>query len=108
MNTTQFAIAYKEQGCAYRSGSNLVMMLGELYFCCRVIRRVELGIIEKNEKSYVDMYGDCSRNEKRTNIRNILNAKYTPACAYCVGKRSDAKHHLPAVQLTIDEMNNNI
>lgn len=90
--------------CGYRSGGNLAIRNGELFFCYRVARRIELGIIEKNEKSCVDMFDARPIEEKRQNIRDILNAPYTPACAYCIGKRSDAKHYPPAEQLSREDM----
>lgn len=90
--------------CGYRSGGNLAIRNGEIYFCYRVARRIELGIIEKNEKSCVAMFDERPLEEKRQNIRDILNAKYTPACAYCVGKRSEAKHYPPAEQVSPEEL----
>lgn len=90
--------------CGYRKGGNLAIRLGELYFCYRVARRIELGIIPKDGLSYIDMYSEKSIEEKRQNIIDILTAPYTPACAYCVGKRSDVKHYPPAIQLTKEEI----
>ncbi len=94
--------------CGYRKDGNLAIRLGELYMCYRVARRVELGIVKKNELSYVDMYSDKSIIEKRQNIQDILNAPYTPACAYCVGKRKEAKHYPAAAQLTREELKNGV
>jgi len=101
---TEEELIRNAEECGYRKGGNLAIRLGELYFCTRVARRIELGIIPKNELSYVDMYSVKSLEEKRLNIRNILEAQYTPACAYCVGKRSEAKHYSAAEQLTKDEL----
>lgn len=101
---TEEELIRNAEACGYRNGGNLAIRLGELYFCTRVARRIELGIIEKNELSYIDMYSTKSFEEKRKNIRNILEAQYTPACAYCVGKRSHAKHYPAAVQLTKEDL----
>lgn len=100
---TEEALIDNAKDCGYRQGGNLAIRLGELYFCYRVARRVELGVIPKNDLSCINMYGSKSVDEKRQNIRDIVNAPYTPACAYCVGKRSDAKHYPPAIQLTKEE-----
>ncbi len=94
--------------CGYRKGGNLAIRLGELYFCYRVARRVELGIIAKNDLSCIDMYSTKSLDEKRKNIRNVLTAAYTPACGYCVGKRAEEEHHPPAVQVTQNEIDTGI
>ncbi len=102
---TEEALINNAKDCGYRKGGNLAIRLGELYFCYRVARRVELGIVPKDEHSCIDMYSAKSNNEKRQNIRDILNAPYTPACAYCIGKRSDAKHYPPAIQVTKKEIN---
>ena len=101
---TEEALIDNAKDCGYRKGGNLAIRLGELYFCYRVARRVELGIVPQNELSCIDMYSKKSVEDKRENIRNILNAQYTPACAYCVGKRSDAKHYPPAIQVTKEEI----
>lgn len=90
--------------CGYRNGGNLAIRGSELYFCYRVARRIELGLIEKNEHSCINMFDDRTIDEKRENVRSILSAKYTPACAYCIGKRSEAIHYPPAVQITKEEM----
>lgn len=94
--------------CGYRNGGNLAIRRNELYFCYRVARRIELGIVEKNEKSCIDLFDERTIEEKRENIKQMLNAPYTPGCAYCVGKRKDAVHHLPAVQLTAEEFENGV
>lgn len=94
--------------CGYRNGGNLAIRNGELFFCYRVARRIELGIIKKDEMSCVNMFDDRTVEEKRQNIRNILNVKYTPACAYCVGKRSKAVHYPPAIQLSPEELKNGV
>lgn len=101
---TEEALVENASGCGYRDGGNLAIRGGEVFFCYRVARRIELGIVEKNEQSCVDMFDSRTIDEKRQNIRNILNAKYTPACAYCVGKRSGAEHYPPAVQITKEEL----
>lgn len=94
--------------CGYREGGNIAIRGSELYFCYRVARRIELGIIKKDSDSCVDMFGPEVLEEKRENVRRILNAKYTPACAYCIGKRKEAIHNPPAVQLTAEELSSGV
>lgn len=98
------ALVENASDCGYRNGGNLAIRGGEIFFCYRVARRIELGIIEKNEQSCVNMFDERTIAQKRKNIRDILKARYTPACAYCVGKRSGAQHYPPAVQLTKEEL----
>lgn len=90
--------------CGNRKGGNFIIMPGELYVCFRVIRRVNLVVIPKDELSFVDMYSDKSIQEKREHVRKILDASYTPACAYCVGKLGEVEHCQPAIQLTKEEL----
>ena len=101
---TEEALIENASKCGYRNGGNLAIRNGEIFFCYRVARRIELGIIEKNELSCVDMFDHRTISEKRQNIKEILNAKYPPACAYCIGKQSGAVHHPPAEQLTKEEL----
>ena len=92
------------QNCGYRQGGNVAIRGNELYFCYRVARRIELGIIPKNYDSCLDLSDPCSLEEKRAHLLHMLSAPYTPACAYCVGKRESAKHYPPAEQLTRQEL----
>ncbi|WP_019229689.1 radical SAM protein [Sedimentibacter sp. B4] len=89
--------------CGNRKGGNFIIMPGELYVCFRVIRRISLGIIPKSEDSCIDLYSAKGIEDKRTQVREILKAPYTPACAYCVGKLSEVEHCKPAIQLADDE-----
>lgn len=88
--------------CGNRSGStNLAVRLGELYYCFRNTRRIDLGIIEKNTKSCVDLFNDLeSVIEKRKQLNELLNAPFSPGCKYCVGKRKDLPHIPAAEQLS--------
>lgn len=94
--------------CGYRKGGNLAIVNGGMYICCRVVRRIDLGIIEKNDESFIDLFDTRELGERREIVRKILNAKYTPACKYCMGKRSDIPHYPPAEQLTKEELENGI
>lgn len=90
--------------CGCRSSSQFAIRGGELFCCGRNMRRSDLGIIPKDEKSRVDMFDSRTVSEKRENVRAILSAKYTPACPYCTGKRLGREHESPAVQLTPEEL----
>ena len=94
--------------CGYRDGGNIAIRGNELYFCYRVARRVELGLIEKNEASCLQLFDGASRDDQRQHIKRLLEAPYTPACAYCFGKRESAVHHPPAVQLSPEEIVNGV
>ena len=96
----------KECGC--RKETQFCMRPGEMFCCGRNMRRVDLGIIPKDEKAYVDMFGDKSIEDRRQNIRDIIEAPYTPACAYCFGKRKGRTHQPPAIQLTESELKNGV
>lgn len=92
------------RNCGYRKGGNIAIRGSELYFCYRVARRIELGIIKKDYDSCLDMSDPCSLEEKRAHLLHMLSAPYTPACAYCVGKIETAKHYPPAEQLSRQEL----
>lgn len=107
-NLTDEELVAQCQDCGCRSSSQFAIRGGELFCCGRNMRRVDLGIIEKNEQSCVDMFDERTVKEKRENVRVILNAKYTPACLYCTGKRLERVHESPAVQLTKDELEHGV
>lgn len=101
---TEESLIANASKCGYRNGGNLAIRGNEIYFCYRVARRIELGIIKKDQSSCVDMFDARTIEEKRNNVLEILSAKYTPACAYCVGKQSRAMHYPPAIQLSREEL----
>lgn len=103
-NLTEEELVAQCRDCGCRSSSQFAIRNGELFCCGRNMRRMDLGIIEKNEESCVDMFDGRTVEEKRENVRAILNAKYTPACPYCAGKRLDRVHVTPAAQLTKEEL----
>jgi organic radical activating enzyme len=101
---TQKSIREIAKLCANRNGGNIVLVPGRMFVCFRVMRRFDLGIIDDEEASYVDLNADMSIKDLRNHTRKLLAAPYTPACAYCVGKYLEAPHLEPAIQLTNDEL----
>ena len=107
-NMTEAEIIEQCKECGCRTESQFCMRPGEMFCCGRNMRRVDLGIIPKDKKAYVDMFDERSIEEKRQNVIDIINAPYTPACAYCYGKRKERTHQPPAVQLTNLELKNGV
>jgi len=87
--------------CVFASMNSTVIQGGELHRCARAHRRMELGIIPRNKKEYVDLFDESvAISEKKEVLRYIiLKAKSTTACAYCNGMHSDSKRYPPAEQL---------
>ena len=89
------------EDCVFASMNSTCIEGGEIHRCARAHRRMELGIIPRNKKEYVDLFDDSvSLEEKKEVLRYvILEAKSTTSCAYCNGMHSDSKRYPPAEQL---------
>lgn len=89
----------KGKSCAIRTRHVSIIMDGQFHSCGRSFRRMELGVIPRDKKEYVDLFDDTrSDEEKRETIMDMYNAVSTTACAYCNGLRSDSERFPPAEQ----------
>lgn len=103
-NMTEDEIIKQCEDCGCRREPQFAIRGHEMFCCGRVMRRVDLGVIEKNDESCVDLFDNKPIEDKRKDVFNIIHAKYTPACPYCTGKRAEREHVDPAVQLTREEL----
>lgn len=84
---------------------NFGMWAGEMFPCARTHRLMELGIIPKNPKEYVDLYNQKETiEEKKQKIIDILKTDRLTTCAYCNGLCQDSQRFMPAEQLTGEEL----
>lgn len=84
---------------------NFGMWEGEMFPCARTHRLMELGVIPKNPKEYVDLYDETKTvEEKKQTIIDILNTDILTTCAYCNGLCKDSERFMPAEQLTTEEL----
>ncbi len=98
---TQEEIDEKGRKCSVRNRHcNFYIINGEIHSCGRSYRRMELNIIPKNKKEYVDLFDDSiSNEEKRKTLNYIYNSTSATSCAYCNGLCKDSPRFQPAEQL---------
>jgi hypothetical protein len=71
---------------------------GMVHRCQRSQRGLELGLLPDFKSDCVDLFEDCTREQKRENFRKVMNAPYLSACDYCSGDHGteDASKRFPA------------
>ena len=87
-NLSPEALAIQFSTCAITSNmrGNWRTRDGKLFWCTRVHRGYELGLIPTDGKDFVDILdASTTRDEKRKKFKKIANAKYIDACNYCSG-----------------------
>lgn len=76
---------------------------GQVHWCSRSQRGVELGLIPDNADDYVDLFDEkTNRDEKRMKFQKIMHAKSLFACNYCSGDQGTtnvAKRFVAAEQV---------
>jgi organic radical activating enzyme len=102
---TQEETDEKGKKCAIRTRDVSIIVDGELHSCGRSFRRMELGIIPKNNKEYVDLLDDSiSREKRKETLINMFKSKSTTSCAYCNGLCEDSERFPPAEQIKRSEI----
>ena len=74
---------------------------GELHICTRSQRGMQLGLVPRVEKDYVDLLDESlSVEQKQEKIKAILTADYITACDYCSGDYGtrDKRKRYPAAE----------
>lgn len=97
---TQEETDEKGRKCAIRTRDVSIIVDGELHSCGRSFRRMELGVIPKNIKEYVDLLDDnIPKEEKKETLINMFESVSTTSCAYCNGLCDDSERFPPAEQI---------
>lgn len=65
-------------------GGSWYVRNGQMHWCGRSIRGVELGKIPLDENDYVDIYSG-SVEQRRDKLNKVMKNKYITACNYCNG-----------------------
>lgn len=85
--------------CLHGRGKYFLINEGELHKCSRSYWRIKNGIIPRVKGEFVDLLADAPVDEKKKDLRNLLNAKSVTSCGHCVGFRDDIEREYPAEQL---------
>lgn len=85
--------------CIHKAGKYYLINEGELHNCSRSYWRMKHGIIPRTEGEFISLLDDTPVDEKKKNLRHMLEVKSVTSCGYCVGLRNDAPRQYPAEQL---------
>lgn len=99
---TREDIEAKFNKCAYPKELQFCFstMNGEIHPCTPSRRCMELGIIPKNDREYINLFDETiTIEEQKQKFFDILNMKSLTACAYCNGLCEDSERFMPAEQL---------
>jgi MoaA/NifB/PqqE/SkfB family radical SAM enzyme len=90
------------ENCALRrkSYSTFTIIGGEIHCCVHAPRRIELGVIPKNQEEYIDLFDESIYEDKIKTFKSMLDRKAFTSCAYCSGLRNNAKRFPPAEQVS--------
>lgn len=67
-----------------KRGGSWYIRNGQMHWCGRSIRGMEVGRIPDNKEDYLDIYSG-SVEERRGKLRTLINAEQILACNYCNG-----------------------
>lgn len=86
------------QSCPhYQRGGSWYLRHGQLHWCGRSIRGVELGRIYDANEDYLDLFEDISIIEKKEKLVKLQQADQIIACDYCNGyygtEEAALRHH---------------
>lgn len=86
--------------CIHSAGKYFVINEGCIHRCSRSYWRMKNNIIPKTKGEYVDLLDDTiSIEDKRTDLKTMLESVSSTSCAYCVGLCNDVPRIKPAIQL---------
>lgn len=73
-------------GCShYKRGGSWYLRNGQLHWCGRSIRGMELGKIPDGGQDYLDLFEDIPISEKKKRLKRVMERDCITACDYCNG-----------------------
>jgi len=80
-----------------------VVQNGEFHLCRMSFRGMELGVVQRNKKDYLDLFDkDMCIRQKKEKINELMKIDYISACDYCSGNYgtdNEFKRVAPAEQI---------
>lgn len=68
-----------------RRGGSWYVRSGQMHWCGRSIRGMEVDRIPDVKDDYLDLFEDCTIKEKREKLRILMDKSVITACDYCNG-----------------------